>query len=104
MTYKSGMKIKVNIKRGSGADAGFFKEMYQEMFDDNINDGMNDEEASDDAIEGALTAVLDMELAYSKANDLLDDDGHMNGGDLYVEDLEFLDNEEAEFTVKSWDD
>ncbi len=102
MTYKSGMKIKVNIRHN--ADAGLFKEMYQEMLDDNISEGMNAEEANDDAIEGALTAVLDMELAYSKANDLLDDDGHMNGGDLYVEDLEFLDNEEAEFTVKSWDD
>ena len=95
------IKIKVNIKHGT--DVGFFKDMYQDMLDDNISEGMNAEEADNDAIEGALTAVLDMELAYSKANDLLDDDGHMNGGDLFVEDLVFLDNEEAEFTVKSWD-
>ena len=104
MTYKSGMKIKVNIKRGGGTDVGLFKDMYQDMLDDNINDGMNAEEANDDAIEGALTAVLDWELAHSKADDLLGDDGHMNGGDLFVEDVVFLDNEEAEFTVKSWDD
>ena len=98
MTYKSGMKIKVNTKHN--ADAGFFKDMYQDMLDDNISEGMNAEEANDDAIEGALTAVLDMELAHSKADDLL----LLNGNeDLFVEDLVFLDNDEAEFTVKSWD-
>ena len=104
MTYKSGMKIKVNIKRGAGTGIGFFKDMYQDMLDDNISEGMSADEANDDAIEGALGAILDMELAYSKANDLLDDDGHMNGGDLFATDLVFLDNEEAEFTIKSWDD
>ena len=100
MTYESGMKIKVNIKRGAGTDAGLFKEMYQDMLDDNISEGMNAEEANDDAIEGALNAVLDMELAHSKANDLL----LLNGNDdLFATDLVFLDNDEAEFTVKSWD-
>ena len=99
MTYKSGMKIKVNTKHN--ADAGFFKDMYQDMLDDNISEGMNAEEADNDAIEGALTAVLDMELAHSKADDLL----LLNGNDdLFVADLVFLDNDEAEFTVKSWDD
>ena len=102
MTYKSGMKIKVNIKHN--ADAGFFKEMYQDILEDNISDGMNAEEANDDAIEGALMCVLDTELAHSKADDLLGDDGHMNGGDLFATDVVYLDNEEAEFTVKSWDD
>ena len=99
MTYKSGMKIKVNIKHN--ADAGFFKEMYQDILEDNISDGMNAEEANDDAIEGALMCVLDTELAQSKADDLL----LLNGNDdLFVEDVVYLDNEEAEFTVKSWDD
>ena len=99
MTYKSGMKIKVNIRHN--ADAGFFKEMYQDILEDNISDGMNAEEANDDAIQGALTCVLDTELAQSKADDLL----LLNGNDdLFVEDLVFLDNDEAEFTVKSWDD
>ena len=99
MTYKSGMKIKVNIKHGT--DVGFFKDMYQDMLDDNISEGMDAEEADNDAIEGALTAVLDMELAHSKADDLL----LLNGNyDLFVEDVVYLDNEEAEFTVKSWDD
>ena len=99
MTYKSGMKIKVNIKHN--ADAGFFKDMYQDILEDNISDGMNAEEANDDAIQGALTCVLDTELAQSKADDLL----LLNGNDdLFVEDLVFLDNDEAEFTVKSWDD
>ena len=99
MTYKSGMKIKVNIRHN--ADAGFFKEMYQDILEDNISDGMNAEEANDDAIQGALTCVLDTELAQSKADDLL----LLNGNDdLFVEDVVYLDNEEAEFTVKSWDE
>ena len=99
MTYKSGMKIKVNIRHN--ADAGFFKEMYQDILEDNISDGMNAEEANDDAIQGALTCVLDTELAQSKADDLL----LLNGNDdLFVEDVVYLDNEEAEFTIKSWDD
>jgi len=99
MTYKSGMKIKVNIKHN--ADANFFKVMYQDILDDNISEGMNAEEADNDATDGALKAVLDMELAHSKADDLL----LLNGNDdLFVEDLVFLDNDEAEFTVKSWDD
>ena len=102
MTYKSGMKIKVNIKHN--ADAGFFKEMYQDILEDNISDGMNAEEANDDAIQGALTCVLDTELAHSKADDLLGDDGHMYGGDLFATDVVYLDNEEAEFTIKSWND
>ena len=96
MTYKSGMKIKVNIKHGT--DVGFFKDMYQDMLDDNISEGMDAEEADNDAIEGALTAVLDSELAHSKANDLLNGDD-----DLFLTDLVFLDNDEAEFTVGSWD-
>ena len=99
MTYKSGMKIKVNIRHN--ADAGFFKEMYQDILEDNISDGMNAEEANDDAIQGALTCVLDTELAQSKADDLL----LLNGNDdLFVEDVVYLDNGEAEFTIKSWDD
>ena len=99
MTYKSGMKIKVNIRHN--ADAGFFKEMYQDILEDNISDGMNAEEANDDAIQGALTCVLDTELAQSKADDLL----LLNGNDdLFVEDVVYLGNEEAEFTIKSWDD
>ena len=99
MTYKSGMKIKVNIRHN--ADAGFFKDMYQDILEDNISDGMNAEEANDDAIQGALTCVLDTELAQSKADDLL----LLNGNDdLFVEDVVYLDNGEAEFTIKSWDD
>jgi hypothetical protein len=104
MTYKSGMKIKVNVKRRAGTGIDFFKEMYQDILEDNISGGMNAEEANDDAIEGALDAILDMELSHSKADDLLGDDGHMNGGDLFATDVVFLDNEEAEFTIKSWND
>ena len=99
MTYKSGMKIKVNVKRGAGTDIGFFKDMYQDMLDDNIKDGMCADEANDDAIEGALGAVLDMELAHSKANDLLKGDDN-----LFATDLVFLDNDEAELTIKSWNE
>ena len=97
MDYKSGMKIKVNIKRGAGTGIGFFKDVYQDMLDDNISEGMEAEEANDDALEGALNAVLDLELAHSKADDLLNGDD-----DLFATDLVFLDNEEAEFTIKSW--
>ena len=97
MDYKSGMKIKVNIEHNG--DVGFFKDLYQDFLDDNIEEGMNVEEAKDDAIEGALKCILDTELAQSKANDLL----LLNGDDdLFATDVVYLDNEEAEFTIKSW--
>ena len=89
MTYKSGMKIKVNIKHEGGTGLGFFKDLMGDM----IEDG----NTKDDAMEGALMAVVDLELAHSKANDLLNGDD-----DLFAADLVFLDNDEAEFTVKSW--
>ena len=93
MTYKSGMKIKVNVKHGGGTDIGFFKDLMGDM----IEDG----NTKDEAMEGALMAVVDLELAHSKVDDLL----NLNGNDdLYANDLVFLDNDEAEFTVKSWDD
>ena len=88
MPYKSGVKIKVNIKHGT--DVGYFKDLMGDMIEDGLT--------KDEAMEWALKCVIDSELAYSKAYDFLNGDD-----DLFPTDLVFLDNDEAEFTVGSWD-
>tara|TARA_Y100000310_G_scaffold306957_1_gene348572 strand:- start:346 stop:600 length:255 start_codon:yes stop_codon:yes gene_type:complete len=83
MTYKSGMKIKVE------AEPTLMNP--EDALNDMVDDGVS--------VEDALNFIITESIVESKVNELLKDNDDLFGGEF-----EILDDGMVEVVIKSWDD
>ena len=83
MTYKSGMKIKVE------AEPTLMNP--EDALNDMVDDGVS--------VEDALNFIITESIVESKVNELLKDNDDLFGGEF-----EILDDCMVEVVIKSWDD